>query len=132
MVWREGKDYITDWYFCMINLKGIICKSKHHVQYPDVPFAIRPIPDGPDRPFPKPDGNMEYSSDSEHSDMTVAAGDYAYKPEEDDQSLLLTQTELTTWTFQRSRLIWWVHVSKRNICLDQEQRSTPIETAREN
>ena len=26
---------------------------------------------------------MEYSSDSEHSDMTVAAGDEAYKPEDD-------------------------------------------------
>ena len=28
----EGKDHTTDCYFCMINLKGINCKNKHHVQ----------------------------------------------------------------------------------------------------
>ena len=48
----------------MINLKGINCKIKHHVQYLDVPSAIRPIPHGPD--LPDPDGNIEYSSDSVH------------------------------------------------------------------
>ena len=37
---------------------------------------------------------MEYSSDSEHSDMTVAVGDDMYKPDEDDQPVLLTQVEL--------------------------------------
>ena len=48
MVWREGKDNITDCYFCMINLKGINLKNKHSVQCLDVPSAIRPIPHGPD------------------------------------------------------------------------------------
>ena len=61
----------------MINLKGIDGKNK----YLDVPSAIRPIPHGPDLPIPEPDGNMEYSSDSKHSDMTVVAGIDAYKPE---------------------------------------------------
>ena len=42
--------------------------------------------------IPEPDGNMEYSSDSEHNDMTVAAGDDAYKPEE-VQPVPLTQAE---------------------------------------
>ena len=68
----------------MINLKGVNRKKKHRVQYPDVPFGIRPIPHVPDLSVPEPDGNMEYRSDSEHSDMTVAAGDEAYKPKEDD------------------------------------------------
>ena len=77
MVWREGKDPIMDYYFCMINLKGINHKYKHHIQYPDVPSAIRPIPHGPDLPVPEPDGNIEYSSDCKHSDMTVVAGDNA-------------------------------------------------------
>ena len=72
MVWRERKDH---YYFCMMNLKGINCKNKHYVQYPNVPTAIRPIPNGPDLPVPKPDGNMEYSSDSEHRDMTFVARD---------------------------------------------------------
>ena len=71
MVWRKGKDHITDCYFCMINLKGIFCKNKHHVQYSEVPSAIRPISDGLHLPVPKPDGNMEYSSDSKYSEMTA-------------------------------------------------------------
>ena len=84
MAWWEGKDHIMDSYFCMINLKGINRKNKHHVQYTEVPYVIRPIFHGPDIPFLAPDSNIEYSSDSEHSDMTVGAGDDAYKTEEDD------------------------------------------------
>ena len=41
---------------------------------------------------------MEYSSDSEHSDMTVVAEDDAYKPEEDSQPVPLTQVELNDLT----------------------------------
>ena len=47
MVWREMKDPITDCYFCMTNLKGINCKNKRQVQYPDDPFVKRPVPYGP-------------------------------------------------------------------------------------
>ena len=43
--------------------------------------------------FLSQDGNMEYSSDFESSDMTVVIEDDAYKPEEDDQSVPLTQTQ---------------------------------------
>ena len=92
MVWREGKDRITDCYFCIIILKGINRKNKHHVQYPDVPSALKLIPQGPDLSVPEPDGNMEYCSDFEYSDMTVVAGDDTYKPEEDDQPVPLTQS----------------------------------------
>ena len=60
--------------------------------------AIRPIPHGPDFPVPEPDGNMEYSSDSKHNDMTVVAGDGTYKPEEDNQPVPLTQAELNNLT----------------------------------
>ena len=71
------KNHITACYFCMINLKGINRKNKHHVQHPDVPSAIRQIPHDPDIPVPEPDDNMIYSSDSRHNDMTVVAGDNA-------------------------------------------------------
>ena len=78
----------------MINLKGINPKNKHHIQYPDVSSAMRLIPPDPDLPVPKPDDNMEYSSDSEHSDMTVVAGHDSYKLEEDHLPVPLTQAEL--------------------------------------
>ena len=70
MVWWEGKNHIMHCYLCMINLKGINRKNKHHVQYPDVPSAIRSIPHGSDLPVEQPDVNMEYRSDSEYSAMT--------------------------------------------------------------
>ena len=37
-------------------------------------------------------------ADSEHNDMSVVAGDDAYKPEENDQPVLLTQAELNDLT----------------------------------
>ena len=98
IVWRERKDHITNCSFCMMNLKGINRKNKHHVKYPDVPSDMRPIPHDPGLPVPEPDGNMEYRSDSEHSDITVAVGDDAYKPEDDDQPVPLTQAELNDLT----------------------------------
>ena len=39
--------------------------------------AIRTIPHGPHLPVTEPDGNMKYSSGSEHSDMTVLPVDDA-------------------------------------------------------
>ena len=98
IVWREGNDHIMDYYFCMIDLKGINCKNKHHVQYLNVLSAIKPIPHDPDLPVPEPVGNIEYSSNSEHSDMTVVARDNAYKPEEDNQPVPLMQAELNDLT----------------------------------
>ena len=70
IVCNEGKDHITDCYVFMININGINHKNEHHIQYPDVPSAIRPIPYGQDLPVLEPD-----SSDSEHNDVTVVARD---------------------------------------------------------
>ena len=49
---------------------------------------------GQDLPVPVPDGNMEYSTDCEYSDITVVARDDAYKLEEDDQSVPVTLADL--------------------------------------
>ena len=98
MVWREGKDHVTDCYFCMTNLKGINCKNKHHVQYPDVPSAIKPAPHGPDLPVPEPNATMESSPDSKSSDMTDIVDCGAYRREEDDQPVPLTKSELNDLT----------------------------------
>ena len=98
MVWREEKDHIIGCYFCMTNLKGINHKNKHHVQYLNVPSAIKPVPRGPDLPVPEPNVTMESSSDSKSSDMTDTAEFGAYRPEEYDQLLPLTQAELNDLT----------------------------------
>ena len=82
----------------MASLKGINRKNKYHVQYPDVPSAINPVSHGPDLPLPEPNVTMESSSDSESSDMTDTAECGAYKPEEDDQLVTLTQAELNDLT----------------------------------
>ncbi len=82
----------------MRNLKGINHKNKHHVQYLYVSSAIRQILQLADLPVPEPDGNTEYSSDFKHSDMTVVAGDNAFKPEENDQPEPLTQAEFNGLT----------------------------------
>ena len=66
--------------------------------------------------IPEPDGNIEYSSDIEHSDMTVVVEDDMYKPEEHNQSVSLTQAELYDltwdWTFQKNLLSCWAHISR--------------------
>ena len=42
MIWWEMNNHITDCYFCMTNFKGINRKNKDHVQYPDIPSAMKP------------------------------------------------------------------------------------------
>ena len=89
MVWKERKVHITNCYFGMTNLKGIYRKNKHHVQYPDIPSAIKPILHRSDIPVPESEGNMGYRFDSKHSDMTVVAREDAYKSEEDDTKIFI-------------------------------------------
>ena len=102
MVWKEVEDHITDCYFFMTNLKGINHKNQHNVQYSDFPSATRPILQIRDLPVLEPAGNMEYSSDSERSDITVVSGGDAYKLEEDDQPLPLIQAEPNDLTRDRN------------------------------
>ncbi|KAF2356785.1 hypothetical protein FHG87_012459 [Trinorchestia longiramus] len=56
---RENR--VTDYYFCMTNLKDINRKNKHHIQYPDVPSAIMPLLHSPNVPVPEPNVTMESS-----------------------------------------------------------------------
>ena len=139
MVRRKGKDNVTDCYFCMTNLKDINHKDKHHVQYPDVPSAINPVSHGPDLPVSEPNVTMESSSDSKSSDTTDTAESDAYRPEEDDQPVPLTQAELNDLRrdlnfskepVQLPRLC--LLVFERNFFSHLEQHSTGIGNAREN
>ena len=84
MVWRQKKRWHYEQLFLHDKSKRNKSQEQHHVQYPDVPSAIRPINHGSDPPVPEPDGNIEYSSDSDYSNMTVIAAFDAYKTDEDD------------------------------------------------
>ena len=98
MVWREGKDNVTDCYFCITNLQAINRKNKHCVQYPDVPSAIRPVPHGPDLPVPEPDVAIESSSEPESDNTADREEDEEYMPEENDKPVPLTQADLNDLT----------------------------------
>ena len=66
---EERSDHVTDCYFCMTNLKGINRKNKHHVQYPDVLYAIKLVPRDLDFIVPGPNVPMESGSNSEFSSI---------------------------------------------------------------
>ena len=44
----------SDCHFCLTNISGLSLKSKHSIQYPNLPSALRPIPHGQDLPIPTP------------------------------------------------------------------------------
>ena len=98
MVWREGKDHVTDCYFCMTNLQGINRKNKHCVQYPDIPSVIRPVPHGPSLPVPKPDVAIKSSSESESDNTYDRTEGVEYWSEENDRPVPLTQADLNGLT----------------------------------
>ncbi|KAK3869726.1 hypothetical protein Pcinc_024954 [Petrolisthes cinctipes] len=82
----------------MINLQDINRKNKHHVQYPEVPSAIKPVLHGPEVPIPEPDIIRESSSNPESSDSANSDESGAYKPVDDDQPMPLIQAELNDRT----------------------------------
>jgi hypothetical protein len=43
VVWRKQKDHFTDCHFCLTKISGISLKSKHSIQYPSLPSAVRPV-----------------------------------------------------------------------------------------
>ena len=70
MVWRETTGHVSEFYFCLTSVTGVTAKSKHTVQYPNLPSAIRPVPQGAELPVPKPPTNVTLN-ESESSDEDV-------------------------------------------------------------
>jgi len=70
MIWREPTDHVADCYFCLSSISGVTAKSKHTVQYPNLPSAMKPVPQSAELPVPKPPTNMTLS-DCESSDEDV-------------------------------------------------------------
>ena len=98
MVWREGKDHVTDCYFTLTNVQGINHKNKHCVQYPDILSAIRPVPHGPCLPVPKPDVAIRSCSESESDKTYDRTEGVEYWSEENDWPVPLTQADLNGLT----------------------------------
>jgi len=58
MVWREPMDHVSDCYFCLTSITGVTVKSKHTVQYPNLPSAMRSVPHSVELPVSKPPTNI--------------------------------------------------------------------------
>jgi hypothetical protein len=69
-VLKEPTDHVPDCYFCLTSITGVTAKSKHTVQYPNVPSAMRRVPHSAELPVPKPPINLTLS-DRESSDEDV-------------------------------------------------------------
>jgi hypothetical protein len=67
---REPKEHVSDCYFCLTSITGVTAKSKHTVQHPNIPAAMRPVPRCAELPVPKLPTDMRLS-DSESSDEDV-------------------------------------------------------------
>jgi len=74
MLWREPTHHNSVDYFCLTSVTGVTAKSKHTVQYPKLPSAIRSVPHSAELPVPEPLTNMTLS-DSESSDEDIGQGD---------------------------------------------------------
>lgn len=96
MVWREQKDHSSDCYFCLTNISGFSLKSKHSIQYPNLPSALRPIPHGQDLPIPTPP--EVYSVDDDVIDKDDAymedISDPDFQPTSSTAPHLISQEEL--------------------------------------
>ncbi|UYV71963.1 hypothetical protein LAZ67_9001368 [Cordylochernes scorpioides] len=63
MIWRGPKDHSSDFYFCLTKTTGITSKSRHTVEYPDLPSAMRPVPHSDILPVPQIPENVIFSDD---------------------------------------------------------------------
>jgi len=55
VVWRKPSNHSSDCYFCLIPpVASGMNKKKQRIDYPYIPYAIRPVPHGEDLPVPEP------------------------------------------------------------------------------
>jgi len=71
-VWREPKDHVKDCYFCLTSITGVTAKSKHTVQYTNLPSVMRPVPHSAELPVPDPPTNMILKNSESTEDVGQA------------------------------------------------------------
>lgn len=96
MIWREPTNHFDNCYFCLTNTKGFSKKNKKHVQYPNLPSALRPVPHCEEIPIPTPPETLqEVDTDSDqpdyHSHEDVCDEDFTGSS---DKPIPLSQTDL--------------------------------------
>jgi hypothetical protein len=65
MLWREPRVPLNDCYFCVTKITGFSWFSKHKIEYPNIPSALRSVPQDDSMPVPKPPESYTPDSDSE-------------------------------------------------------------------
>ena len=74
-------DHASDCHFCLTSITGVTAKSKHTVQYPNLPSVIRPVAHSAELPVSKPPTNMMLSvSESCDEDVGQANNDMDCDP----------------------------------------------------
>ena len=68
MVWRELKNHVDDFHFCILNGKGFNAKNKNQLVYPDLESTRRPVWHGPHVPVPVLPYNIEIINSDTTSD----------------------------------------------------------------
>ncbi|UYV72794.1 hypothetical protein LAZ67_10000749 [Cordylochernes scorpioides] len=63
MIWREPKNHSSDSYFYSTKTTVITSKSRHTVEYPDLPSVMRPVSHNDILPVPQPPENVIFKDD---------------------------------------------------------------------
>ena len=69
MTWREQINHTTNCYFCMVNITGILYKTRSSVQYPDILSVSKPIRHDPVA-CPVPSAFTEFAVDEEKQEKS--------------------------------------------------------------
>ena len=110
MVWHEPQDHSSECYFYITQIKGVSSKSKHTEKYPDLPSAMRPVPQSEDLPIPHPPTHLTLEDELEHGAATEVPNEERDDPTFETSTSfcephLLTKGELND-------LVWDLKLSK--------------------
>jgi hypothetical protein len=97
MVWQEQKHHFTVCYFCLTKISGIFLKSKHSIQYPSLPSAVRPVLHSQDLPVPKPPEKWTIDDDNNEDEPVHMEQDINYpdfQPSTSNEPHIISQGEL--------------------------------------
>jgi hypothetical protein len=83
-VWREPSNHSSDCYFCFTPpVASDKNRKKQKIDYPNIPFAITPVPHGEDRPVSEQSKEYSLNSEMEEED-TQKTGPHEEKPTDPD------------------------------------------------